>query len=154
MRSTIGSLLSLSIAVAVAVYGLWIVYGAFAPVPDRLETSIGVVTRVQTHTDSDARGHATFSLKQADGSATEFSYKPRHARFYYFARHVKPGMKVEVTTGPGGKHDIWGLKLASRVLMTPDEARQARKAEWKGGLILFVASLILAVCLLPAALRP
>lgn len=86
----------------------------------------------------------TFRLTQAGGSAVDFSYTPALKRFYYFAEHLKDGMTVEVKVGPNGRHDIWGLKLEAETLMTPETAREARRADGWWGLALFVGFMISA----------
>jgi hypothetical protein len=88
-----------------------------------------------------SKSHATFLLEPPGATAFEVSYKPRFKRFYYFAENLKSGMLVEVTFGPGGMQDIWGLKLESKSLMTPPEAREARRTEGLWGLGLFIAFL-------------
>jgi hypothetical protein len=142
--STIMILLSAASA-GLATFGLWAFCISLAPVPGKLETFTGVATEIRTHTVRHSKAHATFKLQQADGKVIEFSYTPYFKRFYYFAERVKNGMRIEVTTGPGGRQDFWGLKLGSQVLMTPAEAQEARIADGRWGLALFGGFLITAV---------
>jgi hypothetical protein len=141
--STIMILLSATSA-GLAAFGLWSFCTSFVPVPSKLETFIGVATEVRTHTVLYSKAHATFQLRQPDGKVNEFSYTPYFKRFYYFAEQVKDGMRVEVTIGPGGKQDFWGLKLESQVLMTPEEAREARLTDGRWGLAIFAGFLVTA----------
>lgn len=138
-------MLSLSIAAAaLAALGLWSFYSSFASVPAKLDTFIGDVAGVRTHTAFYSKSHVTFQLKQKNAEVLEFSYTPLFKRFFYFAEHVNDGMKVEVTTGPGGMQDLWGLKLESQVLMTPAEARDARLTDGRWGVGLFLGFLVTA----------
>lgn len=128
-----------------AVIGLWGFYDSFSPVPSDLRTVVGITSDVRTSAILYTRAHATFQLTQTNGEITEYSYRPRYKRFYYFAENLENGMTVEVTTGPGGKRDIWGLKIGSKTLMTPDEARDARLTDGRWGLGMFVAFLAAAI---------
>lgn len=142
--STIMALVAVS-SVALSALGLWSFYSSFDPIPTSLRTFTGTATSVRTSTILYTRSHATFQLRQSNGELVEFSYKPLYKRFYYFADHLKDGMPVEVTTGPGGGHDIWGIKLDSQSLMTPIEAREARMTDGRWGLALFLGFLVQAL---------
>ena len=132
----------LSVASAsIAVFGVWGFFHSLGPIPNDLRTVVGTVSNVRTSTAMYSRAHATFQLKQANGEIAEFSYSPMFKRFYYFADNLKDGVTVEVTTGPNGRNDFWGIKLDTKTLMTPAEARDARLTDGKWGLVLFAGFL-------------
>lgn len=126
-------------------FGLWSFYCSFDPIPTYLRTYSGTASSVRTATVLYTRSHVTFQLSQPNSDPIEFSYRPLFKRFYYLAEHLKEGVPVEVMTGPGGIHDIWGIKLDSQNLMTPIEAREARMTEGRWGLALFFLFLVAAV---------
>lgn len=134
--STIMALLAAASAV-IGASGVWSFYRSFDPIPTDLHSYTGIATNVRTATALYSRSHATFQLNQPNGETIEFSYEPAFKRFYYFAEHLRDGITLEVTTGPGGREDIWGIKLGSQTLMTPNEAREARMANGRWGLALF-----------------
>lgn len=142
--STVTAILSAA-STAIAAFGLWAFYDSSSPVPSELHTVTGIASNVRTSAILYSKSHATFHLTQANGKSAEYSYTPRYKRFYYFAENLKEGMNVEITTGPGGRHDFWGLKLGSKTLMTPNEARDARLTDGKWGLGLFVGFLASAL---------
>ena len=131
-------------SVAIAAFGLFGFLDSFRPIPKELRTVVGVASNVRSSTIFYSKSHATFQLKQSNGDALEYSYSPRYKRFFYFAENLKDGMKVEVTTGPEGRNDFWGLKLGEKTLMTPAEACDARLTDGRWGLGLFVVFLAIA----------
>ena len=135
--STLFALLAAS-SVCIAAVGLWGFYQSFDPVPTELQSFTGTAREVRTSTILYTRSHATFQLKQMNGELLQFSYTPSFRRFHYFAEHLKEGQPVEVTIGPDGKHDIWGLKLGTETLMSPTEAREARLQGGWWGVALFL----------------
>ncbi len=142
--STIMVLLTV-ISLVLSAFGLWSFYRSFEPIPTNLHTFTGTANSVRTVTGRYTRSNATFQLTQPNGESIEFSYTPLFKRFYYFAEHLKNGIPVEITIGPGGVHDIWGIKLDSQALMTPIEARETRMADGRWGLAFFVGFLVTLV---------
>lgn len=142
--STITALLAAA-SIALSAFGAWSFYRSFDAIPTNLYTFTGTATAVRTSTTLSSRSHATFLLKQSNGESIEVSYRPMYKRFHYFAEHLKDGMPVEVTTGPGGVHDIWGIKLDSQPVMTVEEARDARLTDGRWGFALFLGFLIAAL---------
>ena len=153
------SIIFLSIAVsnaAMSAFGLWSFYRSFDAAPTDFYTYVGKATEVHSSTLFYSKSHARFLLSQPSGNSIEFTYTPRFSRFYYFAEHLKDGMTVEVTVGPGGWHDFWGLKLGAKTLMTADEAYQVRRKDGKWGLALggaFLLSALWAASKVPDFLR-
>jgi len=141
MRTSTVLLLVAAVSSPTAVWGAWNFYRSFDPIPTELRTVAGKATNVRTSTLLYSKSHATFLLEPSTAAAFEVSYKPRFRRFYYFAENLRNGMQVEITLGPGGIQDIWGLTLESKTLMTPAEAHDAQKTEGLWGLGLFVAFL-------------
>ena len=83
----------------------------------------------------------------------EFSYKPAFRLFYYFAEHVKDGSLIEMSIGPNGNHDIWGLKLDGEELMSPEQALDVQRKDGLWGLALFVGFFTSAGWLIRLALK-
>lgn len=142
--STAMSLVTLA-SIGMALWGLLSFYRSLAPIPSNLQSIAGTASAVESSTLRYSKSHVTFRLTQASGSAVDFSYTPAFKRFYYFAEHLKDGMTVEVKIGPNGRNDIWGLKLEAETLMTPETAREARRADGWWGLVLFFGLMISAV---------
>ena len=141
MRTSTVLLLVAAVSGATAVWGAWGFYRSFDPIPTELRTIAGKVKNVRTSTLLYSRSHVTFRLEPPTEAAFDVSYKPHFKRFHYLAENLRSDMLVEITLGPSGIQDIWGLRLESKALMTPTEAHDAQKTEGLWGLGLFGAFL-------------
>ncbi|WP_143074244.1 hypothetical protein [Roseateles sp. YR242] len=142
--STVVALVAIG-SLAAAALCLQSFYQSFRPIPSHLQVVTGTATSVSSFTTLYSKAHATFRLPQPSGESPEFTYKPNFRLFYYFADHLKDGMPVAITLGPGGAHDIWGLKLGDMALMLPEQAREARLTEGRWSLGMFIGMLASAL---------
>lgn len=104
-------------------------YRSLDPVPGELQTHVGTVSELVVFTERFHQANIKFRLLKADGQSATFTYLRNSARFYELAQQMKNGLAAEVTVGPGGNTDLWGLKLGSQVLLTPDDARDDRRSD-------------------------
>ena len=116
--------LLVAVSAALSFFGFWAFVGTLSPIPESILTVSGTVTSAKA---SFRKGNISVIRFKLAPTNEEFSYPSILKNTQDVWNKIDKDMPVEVTFIRDPNPELWGLRVAGELLLTPSSAQAARR---------------------------